>query len=261
VIAAALGRPITAESLVALRLPFAVRNASYGRDVTVAMLRRPDDTIVLGTGSDTLRVRVPPDAWVPGDRLVLLEPDSTGAPEVTWAAAVLGCDPVRWTRATCNPLRLRTTGATVWLGPLAGMRLRVRYHEPATSRSTFTVRADAPLRGSALAGQPDSVRAGLAAIRVVPNPYLIVSQLPGSGILFTHLPPRGVLRIYSVSGTPLFTVRWDEAVLGRSGDFRWLLKNSQGDEVMAGLYIFVVTAYDDRDRPIGVRRGKFVIIR
>lgn len=256
----ATGVTTTLDSLVAVKVPFSVRNRSFNRDVTIAMRKRADNTILVGVGSDTLRLSVGADEWVPGDRLYLLEPDAAGALQVTWSAAVVGCDAVEFTRTSCNPVRLRTPGGLVWLGPQPGQTLFVSYHVPVNVNSTFTIRTAGPVRGTALTADPAAVRAGLAAIRVVPNPFIMVSQY-ADRILFTHMPPRGVLRIYSVSGQFIQQVTWEEANLRRNGDLAWDLRTREGNNMAAGLYIFVIHARDANGATIGTRTGKFVVIR
>lgn len=260
-IQAATGVVTTPESLVAVKVPFTIRNLSFNRDVTVAMRRRADNTILVGSGNDTVRVSVGADEWVPGDRLYFLESDGAGALQVTWSSAVVGCDQTRFTRTSCNPVRLRTTGGSVWLGPRAGQTLRVSYHVPVNVNSTFTIRTAGPVRGTNLTNNPDLIRAGLAAIRAVPNPYIMLSQYAGNRLLFTHMPPRGVMRIYSVSGQFIQQITWDETDLSSSGDLGWDLRTREGNNLAAGLYIFLIHARDANNRTIGTRTGKFVVIR
>jgi hypothetical protein len=269
-IQAATGVVTTSDSLVVAKVPFTVRNLSFNRTVTVAMRRRADNTILVGNGNDTLRVAVGADEWVPGDRLYFLEPDAAGALQLTWSAVLIACDQTRFTRTSCNPVRLRTTGASVWLGPQPGQRLVVSYHLPVNVNSTFTIRTTGPRRGAGLTADPDAVRAGLAAIRVVPNPYIMVTQYScrastggtqNNCLYFTHMPPRGVLRVYTVTGQFVQQITWDEADLTSAGDLAWDLRTREGNLMAAGLYVFLIRARDASDRTIGTRTGKFVVIR
>jgi hypothetical protein len=257
----ATGVITTTDSLVAVKVPFTIRNLSFGRDVAVAMRKRADNTILVGNGADTVRVTVGADEWVPGDRLYLLEPDGAGALQVTFSAATIGCDQTKFTRTSCNPVRLATRGGSVWLGPQAGQALIANWHVPVNVTSRFTINTAGPLRGTTLTNNPDAVRAGLAAIRVVPNPYIMVSQYANNTLLFTHVPPRGVLRVYTITGQFAQQLTWVEADLGPSGDLAWDLRTREGNLMASGLYIYVLHARDANDLTIGTRTGKFVVIR
>lgn len=269
-IATSLGQPsFTIDSLVAVRLPFSIRNLRYNRPVFAAMRKRPTTGkfLVMGLLPDTIHVRAPDDAWVPSDELFLLE-SVGGNLVVTFRRAVIGCDLSRYTRLECNPVYPATRGGTTYLGQTAEQVLLVQYHTPVTSASRFTYRADAPSRGLTLADSVGLIRAGLSAVRVVPNPYVMISQYGGNGLMFTHLPPRGFIRIYTVAGQFLQQISWDESTLGADGDLLWNLRSREGNAIGAGLYLFIVTATEDSPltnasaaRPIGSKTGKFVIIR
>ena len=253
----------TPESLVAVKLPFSIVNRSYGRPVTVAMRVRPaaGKSIVVGAGADTIRVPVPADAWVPGDTLIFLEAVNGGPLAVTFERAVIGCDATRFTRESCNPVYPGTRGSTVYLSPVSGQYSVVSYHVPLTPASAFTVTATKPARGENLTSDAAAIRAGLAAIRVVPNPYVMLSQYAGNVLLFTHMPPRGYLRIYTVAGQFVQQISWTEANVGADGDLSWNLRTREGNLLGGGLYIYVLTATDATGATIGTRTDKFVVIR
>jgi len=252
----------TLDSLIAVRLPFTITNQRYNRPVVVAMRRRPAarQTIIVGFGADTIRVTPPADAWVPGDQLYFLE-DVSGVQRVTFRRAEIGCDASRHTRRTCNPVYPGTVGSTVYLGQTAGQQTRFRYHGPITAASSFTLAASAPMRGAPLTSNPGAVRSGLGAVRVVPNPYVMLSQYPGNVLLFTHMPPRGVIRIYTVAGQFVQQITWDENDLGADGDLSWNLRTREGNLLAAGLYLYVLTATDATGGTVGTRTDKFVVIR
>ncbi len=260
---AATGVTTTVDSLVAVKLPFTITNRSYGRPVTVAMRVRPaaGKTIVVGTGADTIRVPVPADAWVAGDTLIFLEAVGGGPLAVTFERAVIGCNATQYTRESCNPVFPGTRGATVYLSPVNGQYDVASYHVPVTSASAYEVTTTAPARGENLTSDVDAIRAGLATIRVVPNPYLMLSQYAGNVMLFTHMPPRGYIRIYTVSGQFVQQLTWTEADVGADGDLSWNLRTREGNLLGGGLYIYVLTATDASGATIGTRTDKFVVIR
>lgn len=272
-IQAATGVTTTIDSLVAVRVPFVVFNRSYNRPVQVAMRVRPaaGKSIVVGAAADTIRVPVQADVWVPGDTLYFLEQQGiggTGALSMTFQRAVVGCDATRFTRLSCNPVYPGTRGSSVYLSPDAQQINGVAYHTPITPLSQFTLTALAPSRGAPLQGDQDAIRAGLASVRAVPNPYIMLSQYttgagttPSGVLMFTHMPPSGVLRIYTVSGQFVQQITWDEDDLQGTGDLQWNMRTREGNLIGAGLYIYVLTATDANGATIGTRTDKFVVIR
>src|SRR5258708_1163413 len=275
------GAFVDTSQLVAVKLPFRVRNVSYGRTVTVAMRKRPtggnNGTVLVGcVGSqcvqtnglaqDTMRVPVPANVWVPGDTLFFIE-SINGTPQATFIQAVLGCDPSAYTRLSCNPVYPTTRGSSTYLGDAPGEVEHVRYHVPVTPASVFTVTATAPLRGALLAGNGNAVAGGLASVRVVPNPYVVSTPYPNSGLMFTHVPPSGTLHIYTLSGQFVQQLIWDETSpdirmqLNGDGDLVWNLRSHEGNFVNSWLYLSVITANVATGKSVGSRTGKFVIIR
>jgi hypothetical protein len=67
-----------------------------------------------------------------------------------------------------------------------------------TPASSYTVTATEPSRGEDLTSDVAPSAPG-PAIRVVPNSRDAVAYA-GNVLLFTHMPPRGYIRIYTVAG-------------------------------------------------------------
>jgi hypothetical protein len=108
----------------------------------------------------------------------------------------------------------------------------------------------------------------MARIRVVPNPFMLFSTYQTSPnrprLLFTHVPPEGTLRIYTVAGQFVQQITWVPADLQGDGDLVWNLTTRFGEIVASGLYVWVLTAPRDPGGPPGpsvTARGKFVVIR
>ncbi|HUU29791.1 MAG TPA: hypothetical protein VM123_18470 [archaeon] len=134
-----------------------------------------------------------------------------------------------------------------YTSPFAGMRMAL-YLSPAT-KSTAGGR--------------------LNKVKVVPNPY-IASSLFDSGpnkrsIMFTNLPLRATIRIYTVSGNLVNVLHHgpgEEGSLGGTGDrnsgqYSFDLSTRFGDQMASGIYYFHV-----RDDETGeVTLGKFSIIQ
>jgi len=251
--------------IVQASLPFKIRNATFNADVSAIMLKRKSNVRRLGSRADTMTVQVPADAWLPGDDLILVE-NVGGSNVVAWATALLGCDPGSIFRPLdCNPVRGR--GASLYVAATPQHTLRVRYFVGFGTQSQFTFDVRPAKVGSQITAE--EVRAGLDQVNVVPNPYTGFSQI-GEQIIFTHLPPRGRLRIYTVAGQFVQELSWGPADLAQArlgaasagqGDLFFDLLTREGNRMASGLYLFVVTALSDDSRELGRKLGKFVIIR
>lgn len=286
-IAAATGLTVTENDLVPVKTPFTVRNATRSRAVDVAMLERPDNDILLGDEStqDTLTVTVPDDQWVPGDELYFIEAvteDSIGAS----GGAVLGADgkPIKVTRTvatfapaivsclnspreSCNPVEgLGTTQD--WVTNIAGDTMLVFYVAPYRIESRLTFRTQRAISGADAIAAGRDISAQMDSIRAVPNPYVMFSEyqiatasLDDARLMFTHLPPRGELRIYTVSGQFVQQIRWEPTDLAGNGDLFWNMRTREGNDLGSGLYLFTVQATNPATGE-GVKKvGKFVVIR
>ena len=281
--------------LVAGKFPFTVENVTFGtgsttatgRDVILAMIRRSSigrsNTILLGDLTDTLRVSVPEDTWVPGDQFAILEVmqvdsmigtsvvinPATSRPFqvldtiVTFAPAVLSCSQ----RSSCNPIPLRTAsgqptpGATGYLTYPAGSSIEVTYEAGFAPGSGFALAITQPAPTNNLSAQ------ARRQIRVVPNPYVyqdqydqITGRVGTSRVYFSNMPASGSVRIYSVSGQFLQELWWTAADLNGTGDLPYNLRTREGTDLASGLYIWVVKARDGNNKE-QTARGKFVVIR
>jgi hypothetical protein len=266
--------------LVPVKLPFTVRNRTFDRPVDVAMVRRAVNRLVLGSVQDTLSVAIPADVWVPGDRLYLLEdvvedsvtsvglvlgasgPEQRTRRAVAFNPAVLGCDQVR---ESCNPVTLTTTGATGYDPMRNGDQTRFGYYTAFTPASAYDFTVNAAVTGGQITAVTDSA---LKLVKVVPNPFVIFSayqaNVTNSILIFTNVPSRGTMRIYTVAGQMVQQIAWEPADLSGDGDLQWDLKTREGIDIASGLYIWVLTApsnpNDAASAPLQAR-GKFVVIR
>ncbi len=267
--------------LVAVKLPFTIQNRTFDRPVEVAMVRRLLSRVVLGSVQDTISVAVPADVWVPGDALYFIEDivedsttphglvlDATGQPvqrtrrAMTFSKAVLGCDQIR---ESCNPVPLATPGATGYDPMRNGDKTRFGYYLGFTPTTEYAFTVNAAVTGDQITAITDSA---LALIRVVPNPFVIFSayqaNVTNSRLLFTNVPSRGTMRIYTVAGQLVQQITWEPADLLGDGDLFWDLKTREGIDIASGLYLWVLTAPSDPNNPASAAlraRGKFVVIR
>lgn len=291
-IARATGRAITADSLAALDMPFTVSNLRFGRPVRVAVLKSDHiKSAVFGTASDTVRVTVPADKWVPGDPMYFIEsvpslrydtipatspvvrlvhrtngiPDTITVEKVTWGTTRLGCG-----LATCNPIT--GIGGSGYTLARNGLQFEVQYYSPlgGLGEIQFTLRPDRA--GNQIA----SLREGdLGLVGVVPNPYIMYSQFEQTAgtkrLMFVGLPPRGTIRIYTASGQFVQQIKWTETDLTRNcrattvssecietGDLQWNMRTHEDREIGPGFYVYVVSTNVGGGKK--EKLGKFVII-
>ncbi len=258
--------------LVPVKLPFSITNETFGRDVQVAMRQRANNNILLGIGQDTITVAVPEDVWIPGDRLILIETIG-GTPTVTFSSFVVECVGSQGTRPSCNPVALLTPGSTGFIPTAPGTEQSVLYTPALTTAQqfSFTVTpqslaadlADA-CTASTTGEECENVRADLKNVRVVPNPYVVFSSLAAGltqPLLFTHVPSRGTVRIYTVSGQFVQQITWEAQDLNETGDLLWNLQTREGSIIAAGMYLYMISGQDANGRDLGSSMGKFVVIR
>lgn len=131
--------------------------------------------------------------------------------------------------------------------PFAGMRVALQLE--AASRST------APAR--------------LERIKVVPNPYVASSRFDTGpnrrSVMFTHLPLRAEIRIYTISGNLVNVLEHGPGMQGsvggvgdrNSGQFSFGLTTRFGDQMASGIYYFRVRDLETGDKHL----GKFSIIQ
>ncbi len=281
-VAAALG--VTTDDLAQVKLPFRVLHSAPNRDVTVAMLATSKlESIALGRDVDQVQVDVPADQWVPGEALVFVETVSTfqravgaageyvvtqaGQPVVvdtqlvTWSSATLGCPG----RPTCNAVTAGTRGADaaahLALNPGVQM-LRVRYFNAYSPQTSYVFEISKTISGAdATEIEPED----LENIRVVPNPYVVFSvyeqRIGERRLMFTGLPPRGTIEIYTVSGQFVQRISYTESDLAGNGDLYWNMRTRENTDIASGLYIFVVRGILPATGEQVKKLGKFVVIR
>ena len=270
-------------TFVPVKFPFSLYDVTgpTPQPLILAMVERSrysrPNSIRLGNANDTLRVQVPADVWVPGDRfaaLRVIQRDSivggrtvldvgSGTPiqvsdtVVAFAPLVLGCNnPIE----TCNPLAVQTPGATGYLPTAAGWKLAVDYGLGFSSRNVVQL----AITPSSVRPVAQLTRSDTRTIRAVPNPFVFQSFFDEVGnqrvgeprIVFTGVPQTGDMYIYSVSGQFLQQLTWDASTLNGNGDLFYNLRTREGTELTSGLFIYVI-----RSAGKVVHRGKFVVIR
>lgn len=110
-----------------------------------------------------------------------------------------------------------------------------------------------------------AAKADLDRIKVVPNPYVVThgaearllsSQTSGRGereIRFTYIPPGASIKIFTVRGELIKTLRHDNLYVG---DVFWNLRTEENIDAAYGVYVYVVEVPE-----IGKKIGKFALIK
>ena len=279
-----LGTAYTTDSLVDVTLPFTIVDksnpvAGAPRQVIVAM-RKSDKfaSTVLGSGTDTVRIQVPAAHWIPGEPLILLERtpvavevggvlqrDASGNPvmkdslTVLASRAIINCTAVA--TPSCNPVIGR--GGTGHISFDANEEMHVRYAVPYTSDREFAFTVSPSITGNRIA---KVTKAQLDSVKVVPNPYILYSNYETSTtneqrVMFTHLPPQGFLRIYTVTGQFVQQLSWTAATLQGNGDLYYNLLTREGTLLASGLYLFTVTSTAGTSPVKREQVGRFIVIR
>jgi hypothetical protein len=130
--------------------------------------------------------------------------------------------------------------------PSQGDRFRIALHRPLTPEVTYRF----------VAVQDSFAEPALEGIKVVPNPYVMQSAFETGGtdgrIMFTHLPRRCDIHIYTLAGEHIASLVHDSDLGYEFFD----LKTKHGLDVSYGLYVYVVETEG------GARKvGKFAVIR
>jgi hypothetical protein len=265
-VAAALG--VAEADLATVNVPFFIEDITAdlttGEELQIAMLAADKITqILVGVGLDTMYVDVPATEWVPGDEMWLLDASNN----VLAQTAILGCNSAVWTRLTCNPVELNSPGASGYIENAAQQTLYFQYLQTITAETEYEFNLASAVRGEDVIATDnyDAIRASLDSVKVVPNPYVMYSEFATSGgtdrVIFTHMPPNGVLRVYTVTGQFVQKINWGPNDLNGNGDLFFNLRTREGNEMGAGLFLFVLTAKDENGGEIGTARGKFVLIK
>ena len=141
-----------------------------------------------------------------------------------------------------------------WANPMG-------YQSIETSRGTTAYDPNFVMIVPGYKSATNSTEETLKKITVVPNPYVAASNFNESAylkkMLFTHLPAKCTINIYTITGEAVTSLKHDDPV---DGKMWWDLRTINNQEVSPGLYIYTVEAVNSSGRPIK-HVGKFAIIR
>ena len=144
--------------------------------------------------------------------------------------------------------------------PKANDVYRIRFRRPfwITDSLMFTVSEQSEIDKTAISSSMDK-------IKVVPNPYIATNAMEEAvpnpfinqprKIMFTHVPARCTIKIFSVSGYLIDTIEVNNN--SNTGFVHWNMLTSEGLEIAPGIYIYHIKALDTGD----TKMGKFAVIK
>lgn len=89
-------------------------------------------------------------------------------------------------------------------------------------------------------------------IRAYPVPFAVKQHRHLGGITFINLPENGTLKIYTMLGEPVYYNKNYS-----DGKFLWNLKNSKGNWISPGVYIYMAFDKDNKKK----KSGKLVVVK
>jgi hypothetical protein len=172
-------------------------------------------------------------------------------------------------RESCNPVvGLGVTGGGDWISNFEGQNLAVQYIAPVGLADQVAFDVEAAISGSDVIDAGGDISAQMDSIKVVPNPYIMYSRYQiatatqdDARLMFTHLPPEGTLRIFTVTGQFVQQITWGPEDLAGNGDLFWNMRTREGTDAASGLYLLVVEARNPATNQMLKKISKFVIIR
>lgn len=135
-------------------------------------------------------------------------------------------------------------------------QISVTAFNASTPGVTATERACREANVSGLVYPGEAVTTNLKKIQVLPNPYRSQADWEYGGerrVVFVGLPGEATIRIFTGAGTLVRTLSHDNP---NSDQESWDLKNTSGEEVAPGLYIWDVDAGE-----VGSIDGKMMIMK
>ncbi len=144
--------------------------------------------------------------------------------------------------------------------PRYGDTLHLNFFRPMSSTDTFMIKTVAASYSA------DSAKKYLAAIKAVPNPYVVTNifepqpaaGLQGRGdrvVTFTNVPPHSKINIYTSSGNHVRSLEQTGSIF--DGSVKWDLRSKEGLEVAFGVYFYVVEIEGISEK----KTGKLAIIK
>ena len=79
-------------------------------------------------------------------------------------------------------------------------------------------------------------------------------------IHFTNLPEKCIIKIYTINGEMVNTIKHENTEGDESGTAKWNMRTVNNQEISPGLYIYTVEAKDNSGNDIK-HIGKFAVIR
>ena len=127
------------------------------------------------------------------------------------------------------------------------------------------------LPGSAVNAQKNEVRAQIPHFSVYalfggpdyelseshpyPVPYVKGDDTKSQGIIFSRLPSRCVISVYTLTGAILREMEYSDVTAVIPGILSWDVRNTEGAEIVNGIYYYLIESGGNR------KKGKLVVVR
>ena len=174
-----------------------------------------------------------------------------------------GQDTLEWVHTNFSIIFMEDPSDGVENYPLPGDELLISFERPFWSTDTVQFTTHAPDTVS-----PSAHNSVMENIKVVPNPYVGTNKMEEAifntkynqrrKLIFTHLPMRCTIHIFTVSGTLVDRIQVNNSI--DNGQTEWDLLTNEGLEIAAGMYIYHV-----RSNIPGLegqeKMGKFAVIK
>ncbi|MBN1594817.1 T9SS type A sorting domain-containing protein [candidate division FCPU426 bacterium] len=183
-------------------------------------------------------------------------PVATPTPTPTYTLSLTATESVTFTPTpSITPTPSRTpsyTATLVFTRTFSPTATRTPTITPTLTHSvTYTISPTATISPtSTTSPTPEVAASDLSRILVYPNPFRAELKTT-SQITFANLPDQAVIRLYSLSGQLVTTLKKDSI----GNRLFWNLTNSQGRPVASGVYIYIIKTDSEE------KKGKIVLLR
>ncbi len=174
-----------------------------------------------------------------------------------------GQDTLEWVHTNFSIIFMEDPSDGVENYPLPGDELLISFERPFWSTDTVQFTTHAPDTVS-----PSAHNSVMENIKVVPNPYVGTNKMEEAifntkynqrrKLIFTHLPMRCTIHIFTVSGTLVDRIQVNNSI--DNGQTEWDLLTNEGLEIAAGMYIYHVRS-DIPGLEGQEKMGKFAVIK
>jgi hypothetical protein len=145
--------------------------------------------------------------------------------------------------------------------PVAGDVYRVNFKRAYSDRDSLVYKVIPEI-----AVEQEQLNVDMAAIKVVPNPYVATNAMESAvsnpylnqprRLMFTHIPSRCTIKIFTSSGVFIDEIKVEENAAD-NGIVHWDMLTKEGLEIAAGIYLYHIKSSETGKEKL----GKFAVIK